>query len=123
MAAGDIVQKPDGTEVVLGEVGQQIVFENDRVRVWSIQLQPGESQPWHRHHYPYLVIAIQEAHNRIDPLSGGEPKLVHETVGGTVFREAGEIHMLTNRGETVYESRLVELLHLGEASDPEEILP
>lgn len=122
MAHGDIVIHPDGHEIILGDVGQNIVFENDRVRVWSILLGPGESQPWHRHHYPYIVIAIQEAHNRIDPIAGGEPLLVHETVGGMVFREPGEIHMLTNRGETTYESRLVELLHLGADVDVREIL-
>ncbi|MEU6208086.1 cupin, partial [Micromonospora musae] len=37
----------DGIE--LGPVGQEIVYENDRVRVWHIRLEPGESQPLHRH--------------------------------------------------------------------------
>lgn len=110
MAAGDKYTDPDGNEVILGEIGHEIILENDEFRVWSIYLEPGESQPWHKHHHPYLVIAIQEAHNRIDPISGAEPKFVHETVGRVIFREPGEVHMLTNNGDTPYESRLVEYL-------------
>lgn len=110
MAAGDKYTDPNGNEVILVEVGQEITLENEEFRVWSISLKPGETQAWHKHHHPYLVIAIQEAHNRIDPISGGEPKFVHETVGRVIFREPGEVHMLTNNGDTVYESRLVEYL-------------
>ncbi|HEX6970089.1 MAG TPA: cupin [Micromonosporaceae bacterium] len=105
---------PDGRQIDLGPVGQRIVFENDQVRVWEIDLGPGESQPWHHHRNPYLVIALEAGDNRIDALVGGEPRLVHEPVGGVVYREPGEIHMLTNRGGTRYRSRLVELKCLGE---------
>lgn len=105
---------PDGQQVTLGAVGQEVVFENEHVRVWEITLEPGEQQPWHRHDNPYLVIALEAADNRIDALVGGEPRLVHEPVGGVVYREPGEVHMLTNRGTTRYRSRLVELKCLGE---------
>ncbi|GAB2934979.1 hypothetical protein GCM10027280_23570 [Micromonospora polyrhachis] len=105
---------PDGTEVKLGAVGQQVVFENDEVRVWEITLEPGEQQPWHHHLNPYLVIALEAADNRIDALAGGDPRLVHESVGGVVYRAPGEVHMLTNNGTTRYRSRLVELKCLGE---------
>lgn len=94
----------------LGPVGQRVVFENDAVRVWDIALRPGESQAWHFHENPYLVIALQGAENRIDMRAGGEPRIVNEAVGGVVYREPGEVHMLTNVGITPYHSRLVELL-------------
>lgn len=116
MSAGTVVTAPDGSSVTLGEVGQRVVFENDRVRVWEIVLEPGEHQPWHRHLNPYVVVALASADNRIDPFGGGEPRLVHEPLGGVVYREAGEVHMLTNRGATRYHSRLVELKLLGEAA-------
>ncbi|MEH1015583.1 cupin [Micromonospora sp. CPCC 206060] len=105
---------PDGSQVELGAVGQQVVFENDQVRVWEITLEPGEQQPWHHHLNPYLVIALEAADNRIDALVGGDPRLVHEAIGGVVYREPGEVHMLTNNGTTRYRSRLVELKCLGE---------
>ncbi|POX48170.1 hypothetical protein C3489_27820 [Streptomyces sp. Ru71] len=105
---------PDGTTVELAAVGQEVVFENEHVRVWEISLEPGANQPWHQHLNPYLVIALEAADNRIDALTGGEPRLVHEPAGGVVYREPGEVHMLTNRGTTRYRSRLVELKYLGE---------
>jgi quercetin dioxygenase-like cupin family protein len=104
----------DGTVIELGAVGQEIVFENENVRVWEITLEPGEQQTWHQHLNPYVVIALEAADNRIDGLVGGEPRLVHEAVGGVVYREPGEVHMLTNDGRTRYRSRLVELKCLGE---------
>ncbi|RJQ79703.1 hypothetical protein D5S17_09705 [Pseudonocardiaceae bacterium YIM PH 21723] len=100
---------PDGREVELAEIGQRVVFENDLVRVWEMDLEPGQQHPWHRHENPYLIVGIEGADNRIDPIDGGEPRLVTEVAGGVIFREPGEVHMLTNRGETTYVSRLIEL--------------
>lgn len=114
MSAPETVVGPDGAPVTLGAVGQEIIFENEQVRVWDITVEPGQNQTWHHHHNPYLVIALEAADNRIDPLGGGEPRLVHEAVGGVVYREPGEIHMLTNHGTTRYRSRLIELKYLGE---------
>jgi predicted metal-dependent enzyme (double-stranded beta helix superfamily) len=116
MTAGDVITAPDGSTVTLGNVGQRVVFENDHVRVWEIVLEPGEQQPWHQHLHPYLVIALSDADNQIDPFDGGEPRLVHEPLGGVVYREPGEVHMLTNRGTTRYQSRLVELKHVSEGA-------
>ena len=115
MASGEVITDSDGEPVVLGDVGTSIVFENEHVRVWEVLLDPGQAQTWHRHHHPYLVIAIEEAHNRMDFLDG-QVRHMHETVGRVVFRDLGEPHMLTNEGETRYRSRLVELkcLDLGE---------
>ncbi|NUT38082.1 MAG: hypothetical protein HOV79_33965 [Hamadaea sp.] len=97
-------------DVTLGPVGQTVVFENEHVRVWEIVLAPRESQAWHCHENPYLVLALVDAENRIDPFGGGDPRFVKEEAGGVVFRPAGEVHMLTNQGSTTYKSRLVELL-------------
>jgi quercetin dioxygenase-like cupin family protein len=109
MSEAEIATAPDGTEVALGAVGTSVVFENEQVRVWEVVLEPGESQPWHRHHHPYLIVAIEPADNRMDFLDGGEPREMRETPGRVVYREAGRPHMLTNRGSTRYVNRLVEL--------------
>jgi quercetin dioxygenase-like cupin family protein len=109
MTEAETVTAPDGTEVVLGDVGTSIVFENEQVRVWEVKLEPGESQAWHLHRHPYLIVAIEPADNRMDFLDGGEPREMHETPGRVVYREAGRPHMLTNAGSTRYVNRLIEL--------------
>ncbi|HEY8583038.1 MAG TPA: hypothetical protein VIL49_08815 [Capillimicrobium sp.] len=115
MARGDIVTDPEtGAEIVLGDIGTSIVFENEHVRVWEVRLEPGEHQPWHLHHNPYLVIGIESANNRMEFLDGSEARHMDETAGHVVFREAGKVHNLTNEGQTRYVNRLVELKMLGE---------
>ncbi|UQU64131.1 cupin [Couchioplanes caeruleus] len=92
----------------LGPVGQEILLENDKVRVWHISLQPGESQPLHHHGLPYVVVAVQGAKNVIHTADGDRIDVVEET-GSIVFRGPGQTHMLTNVGDTVYIGRIIEL--------------
>jgi quercetin dioxygenase-like cupin family protein len=96
------------SETGLGPVGQRVIFENDLVRVWEIVLQPGETQPLHRHDLPYVVISVQSAVNVIES-ADGERIDVTEPRGAVVFREPGATHSLTNVGETTYVARLLEI--------------
>jgi quercetin dioxygenase-like cupin family protein len=114
MASGDVVTSPDGTEIVLGDIGHKVVFENEHVRVWEVRLDPGEVQDWHQHHNPYLIIGVEGANNRMDFLDGSPSRHMEETPGHVVFRDAGKVHKLTNEGDTRYVNRLVELKFLGE---------
>jgi predicted metal-dependent enzyme (double-stranded beta helix superfamily) len=91
-----------------GTVGQEIILENDRVRIWHITLAPGETQPLHHHELPYVVVAVQGASNVIQT-AAGERIDVDEKTGGVVFREPGATHTLTNIGDTTYVARIVEL--------------
>ena len=114
MSAGTITQAPDGHSVVLGEIGQRVLLENPRVRVWEVQLAPGEAQPWHLHHNPYVVLCLATSPCRMDWLDGSPPRFLSEQVGGVVHRPVSPVHMLTNRGGTHYRNRIIELLDLGE---------
>ncbi|WP_319463706.1 cupin [Micromonospora sp. RTP1Z1] len=95
-------------DLELGPVGQEIVYENDRVRVWHIRLEPGEQQPLHRHDHPYLVVAIEGAKNVVQTVDGTRID-ADEPTGGVVYRDPGAVHILTNVGDTTYLARLVEL--------------
>ena len=39
-------------------VGTRLLFENERVRVWDLRLEPGESTGLHRHECDYLYVVI-----------------------------------------------------------------
>ncbi|MBP2327882.1 quercetin dioxygenase-like cupin family protein [Kibdelosporangium banguiense] len=114
MTAGTIARVPDGPQVVLAEIGQTELLANDRVRVWEVALNPGESQPWHLHHNPYLVVNLEASPGRMDWLDGAPPRFVNEYVGGVILRPTSPVHMLTNVGTTPYRNRLIELLDIGE---------
>jgi hypothetical protein len=114
MTAGQIVHSPSGDRIVLGEIGQRVLLDNDHVRVWEVTLKPGETQPWHLHHNPYLVLNLESSPCHMDWLNGDPPRQLLETPGGVVFRPTSPVHMLTNDGDRVYRNRIVELKDLGE---------
>jgi quercetin dioxygenase-like cupin family protein len=109
MTAGEITLGPDGEEIVLGEIGDRVVFENEQLRVWEVLLDPGGEQSWHRHHHPYLIVPLEPAENRITTLADGSTRDVSEATGAVVFRPSGDVHKLNNIGTTRYRSRLIEL--------------
>ncbi|MFI5935695.1 cupin [Actinoplanes sp. NPDC051494] len=84
------------------------MLDNDKVRIWHISLKPGETQPLHHHGLAYVVVAVQGAQNVIHTADGKRIEVTEET-GGIVFREPGQIHKLTNVGDTVYIGRIIEL--------------
>jgi hypothetical protein len=120
MSSGTTVAAPDGTEVVLGEIGTRVLLKNSRVRVWEVSLAPGEAQGWHLHHNPYVVLCLSTSPCHMDWLDGSPARHLNETVGGSVYRPVSPVHMLTNDGESLYLNRLIELLDLGEeaSGDP-----
>jgi predicted metal-dependent enzyme (double-stranded beta helix superfamily) len=91
-----------------GAVGQTVLLDNDRVRIWHITLQPGETQPLHHHGLAYVVVAVQGTTSVIRTAAGDRIEVVEET-GGVVFREAGQTHTLTNVGDAAYIGRIIEL--------------
>ena len=40
-------------------VGTNLVFEDDKIKVWEFNLDPGEQTPVHTHEHEYIFYAIQ----------------------------------------------------------------
>lgn len=114
MTAGTIVIASDGSEVALVDIGQTVLLDNDAVRLWEVALDPEETQPWHLHHNPYVVLNLEASAGRMDWFDGSAPRYLEEYVGGAVYRPTSPIHRLTNIGETRYRNRLIEFKDLGE---------
>ena len=53
-----------------GEIGQRIVLENEHVRIWEINLDPGETIDFHIHFHPYLIISLGGGENEIETIFG-----------------------------------------------------
>jgi quercetin dioxygenase-like cupin family protein len=94
-------------ELVLGPVGTEIVFENDTVRVWLVDLPEGGAQAMHKHDFSYLVVPLTEGRNVMKFLSG---KVVNtnEAPGMALWREPGEPHELQNTTGARYRNMLIE---------------
>jgi hypothetical protein len=95
--------------IKLGEVGQRIVLENEHVRIWEINLDPGETIDFHIHFHPYVIISLGGGENEIETIFG-DKRMTNEPLGSTVFmNEMRPVHRLTNRSDVRYLSRLIEL--------------
>lgn len=94
-------------ETTLGPIGNAILFENDTIRVWSVELEPNDRQAWHRHDLPYLIVPLTKGHN-IMTFADGRIRETEETAGGVLWREPGIPHELQNAGDWTYRNVLIE---------------
>ncbi len=93
-----------------GPVGTSVLFANNRVRVWEMTLQPGETCAPHRHRNDHLLLYPQAAIMR----RHGHPGLQHVEPGlvGYVSVGADGIgpHQITNGGAEPATHYIIELL-------------
>jgi FtsP/CotA-like multicopper oxidase with cupredoxin domain len=95
--------------IELDDVGQDLLYEDDSVRVWGIALDPGGSQPFHFHRHPYVVISVGGDANQVETIFG-DTRDTLEPAGNVVVRdEKGPVHRLVNVSDTPYRCRLIEI--------------
>jgi quercetin dioxygenase-like cupin family protein len=99
------VHMPEGT--VLGEIGKEVIFENETIRVWGLSLEPGEIQGWHKHDLPYLIVPLKPGDNLMR-FADGRSRATKETPGEVMWREPGIPHELENVGSATYANVLIE---------------
>ncbi|RZW11853.1 MAG: hypothetical protein EX266_01835 [Rhodobacteraceae bacterium] len=96
-----------------GRVGSRIVSESDRVRVWLIEMQPGERLPFHTHVLDYFWTATTPGKAR-SRYSDGNVAEAEYAVGDTrhfQFAKGDSMtHDLENIGDTVLCFTTVEFL-------------
>lgn len=96
-----------------GRVGSRLVSQSDRVRVWLLDLQPGERLPFHTHVLDYFWCATSKGKAR-SHYSDGRVVEVDYQPGDTKHFSfgAGEsmTHDLENIGDTVLSFTTVEFL-------------
>ena len=94
-------------------VGQKLISENEKVRVWRIHLRPGERVGFHRHVLNYFWSAttsgrgrqhFNDGETREYTYSAGETR--HETYGPGEYK----VHDLQNIGDTDLNFVTVEFL-------------
>ena len=91
-----------------GPIGTEVVYENDRVRVWDMKVAPGGKKAWHHHTLDYVIINVTGGKIELENVEG---KIIQtdDKVGGVLWREAGEKHELRNLSGESYQNILIEL--------------
>jgi hypothetical protein len=93
-------------------VGTELLFENERVRVWVMLLEPGETCAPHRHLYDHVILYTEPATIRAQV--DGRPVLQHVEDGLVSYRAVGRNglppHAITNVADTPSRHFIIELL-------------
>jgi quercetin dioxygenase-like cupin family protein len=103
------------------QVGTKLLFENDRVRVWEMVLQPGQESTYHEHSADYLFVYVTKS--RLEAIQQGKPPETSEQEPGFVqFTEVGSgiQHKVRNVGDGEHREILVELKGPSRAREPQE---
>ena len=99
----------------LGDVATNLLFENDKVRVWEMDLAPGASSDVHEHTLDYVLIQLEG--DKIagifeDDTKGAYPPGTVEgdvSPGNAIYIEKGGIETAKNTGSQRYREILIEL--------------
>jgi quercetin dioxygenase-like cupin family protein len=99
---------------VIGNVGTRLLLENERVRIWEMDLAPGARSDVHRHDVDYILVQLEG--DRIaaepEPDTAGKHRAYIEApvVPGKVhYIERGGIETAVNVGRSRYREILIEL--------------
>jgi hypothetical protein len=95
-----------------GDPGNYILWENATVRVWHLEVAPGESSPLHTHMNPYLFVVIESATMRT-MFSDGSTSDATDAAGAVVWvglDDATRTHTVNNIDGHRYVNRVIELL-------------
>ena len=98
------------SKLISPDVGTRLLFENDRVRVWDLQLARGETTGLHRHETDFLYVVIGDGElQTVFPDGTSDPPRSMQD-GDVRFREVqGEsVHAALNTGQTSWRNIVVE---------------
>jgi len=106
--------KSDDDARTLGHVGTRLLFENDRVRVWELDLPPGGKSDVHRHDVDYVIVQLEGDRIGAVPEPDTQGKYtdyvegeVHP--GRVIYVGRGGVETAVNVGRQRYREILIEL--------------
>ena len=99
---------------VLGNVANRMLFENDRVRIWEMDLAPGACSDVHRHDHDYVLVILEGDRIAAEPepdSAGSFRERIEFDVepGQTIYVNRGGVETAINAGTKRYREILIEL--------------
>ncbi|HYA36058.1 MAG TPA: hypothetical protein VEF03_10580, partial [Candidatus Binataceae bacterium] len=92
----------------LGPVATRVLFENDDVKVWEMDLKPGEVCGLHRHTMDYVLFILEGANLGVES-PGSKPFRFDVTARATYFVPSGGVESAHNVGDTRFFEALFEI--------------
>jgi len=90
-------------------IGTELVYEDDSVRVWRIELAPGETAGWHTHYLDYTTVVVEgDVVER--PNADGSVDRIEVKPGAIMRWNQGTLrHALKNVGTKTFRNVIVEV--------------
>ncbi len=90
-------------------IGTELVYEDDAVRVWRIELAPGEVAGWHTHYLDYTTVVVEgDVVER--PNADGTVDRIEVKPGAIMRWNQGTLrHALRNVGTKTFRNVIVEV--------------
>ena len=93
----------------LQPIGSEVLFEDEEVRVWKLDLPAGEATPIHEHHHDYVFVVVAGGATE-SVNSDGTTERSSDQRGDAVHHQAPLVHHLRNVGDSRYVNVIVEFL-------------
>lgn len=111
--AGKVVPGPEFDGEELGPVGQKVLYEDDRVRVWDIVLESGAYFGLHKHELDYLILTLEGAKCKTWEAQDDGTWIEYQfdfEAGDVlpVFVDGGQTHRLFSTDDKPFINRLIE---------------
>jgi len=100
---------PPGVPTQTGQTTRQPILENERVRVYGVTLEPGQSTTMHTHSLPGLAVAITAGEIEVTIEGKARPDRLTLPVGDVRWRAGSVTHSIKNVGQTRFEAVDIEL--------------
>lgn len=93
------------------EIGTELLFENEVVRVWSMVLEPGQDSPYHVHRLDYLFVYVTPSTIAFTEKPGDVKETRQYGDGYVAYNSVGEgmTHQIRNVADVPHRQILVEL--------------
>ena len=98
---------PDDKE--LGEIASVVLFENERVKIWNLIVEPGEASDWHLHGRDYVTVVVESNGGLDAQYADGTGNVSTNTVGDWTYHDSHQVHRVVNDRDTRYKNVLIEL--------------
>lgn len=98
---------PRGREP-LGDIATEVLFENERVKIWSLVVEPGKRSAWHLHPRDYITVTAEGDKIYLEHEDGStEPST--QQPGRWKWHGEHTVHRVVNNGKSRYRNVLIEL--------------
>ena len=98
---------PRGDEP-LGDIASVVLFENDKVKIWNLIVEPGESSAWHMHGRDYVTIVVEGEGLKVEYDDGTESDSP-SSPGTYTYHGEHKVHRVVNNKGKRYKNVLIEL--------------